>query len=135
MCRCVSKLRYEAISLEELVRASEAIVVARPGDPFRSTEEIDLETKGAPPFLKVNLRFDVIETLKGETARAILVSQADLQGAMDVHRLEYGEHLSSQWIARAYGGGDIARGAVRILFLVRHEEQFVYTAEGSEEPV
>lgn len=131
------------ISLEDLVRRSDLIVIARPESPFITEKMIPLAKgrKRAPPFRLVTCHFQVIETLIhgwGPVPARIAVSAADWESDMEVAKQYYLKGISKHVVREYYESKTAPQDPGKqpvILFLYYRSESAEFVAQGGYESV
>lgn len=135
----------ETMSLEQLVRQSDAIVVVTPAAPATEKHEepivaAEKQSPAFPPFVRVTHRYLVREVLKTseplKPKQTLLVEVADVSTRREVHRRYHLEGVRKIPIYRSYqprGTPDGGTGA-SIVFLNRSGGEWEFTASGALEP-
>ena len=123
----LSQVHYESISLEQLVRRSEIIVIATPaGDAKISKVAVG---KDAPDFTYAERPYRVTKVLKGELSakenKRLWVAGANLSQQFSLHKRYYIDKVSKSPIYERYEAGKPVGSGARLLFLRRIEFQGV----------
>lgn len=149
----MSQICYDEISLQEVVRSAQAVVVVRPADPISTTEEIPVPVpppdphdpdvfipdEPIPPFTKVTLHYIVEEVLLNETAEACVpgqtldVQRANWRDELRAHVNYYGRGLSESPICREYVGGHDGQEIPFIAFLTLERDGWRFATDGAVE--
>lgn len=138
-----NQIHYEYMSLEELVRSSDLIVVAKKMTPYWSTRKIEVKcyssAKKSPPYTQIVYHMTIKEALfdkSGEklAGKNIRIQMPDDESQIELQRKYYCEGISKSPIYRAYKRpAEVDDEDVQILFLKKEDGFFYYTAERAQE--
>lgn len=119
----MSKVYYEKITLEEMVKQSNAIFIVEKATPFLSIEDIKIHenVEKYPPFKKTTYHYRVIEVLFGNKdlcKKKIRVMSPDNERALRLHKDYYLKGISKSPIYQSYSSRfDLVKDKKVILFL------------------
>jgi hypothetical protein len=138
----VSVVVRAPVSLEDVIRWSDLVLVVSKEDPDESVENVPIDDKGVhPPYKRRNFHFRVIEELHDKTGlnvqgTSIAVLAANDDAQLMMHRMYYEEGRSRSPIFSSYDSGVdlMERSGEFIVFLKENEEdRLLFTVIGSYE--
>ncbi len=121
----LSQVHYESISLEQLVRRSEIVVIATPAGDAKTSKVV--VGKEVPHFTYSERPYRVTKVLKGELTakenKRLWVAGANLNQQFSLHKRYYIDKVSKSPIYARYQAGKPLGSGARLLFLRRIDFQ------------
>lgn len=136
-----NQIHFRDITIEQLVRDSQIIVIAQKADPYITYERIQFQDKKCPAFTKTMYHLKVLKVLYDQErgkleGKTITVLPADYDSNLYIHEIYYSKGISKSPIYQRFKAiSDIEKDKYTIVFLnKRQDSDYEFSVQDSYLP-